>query len=155
MKPLTLVTAWLVLANPLVWAEGKERYGQPLEGAEEVSVSTILQDPLAWQDKTVRITGTVREVCRKMGCWIDVEDASGVSIQVKVEDGVIVFPVSSVGRQVVAEGRVEVRELTREQYQEWIRHLAEEQGTTYDPSAIGEPPYRLVRLRGLGAEISR
>ena len=75
-------------------------------------------------------------------------------IRFKVDDGVIVFPESVKGKQVHAEGTVEVIPMTREQYSGWLRHLAEETGKRFDPESVGEPPYRVVRLRGSGARIA-
>ena len=68
-------------------------------------------------------------------------------------DDVIIFPADATGRQAVAQGQVEVLDMTRERYEGWMQHLAEEQGETFDPSTIGEGPYRLVQIRGTGAEI--
>jgi hypothetical protein len=155
MQLLVLAAALTVWTSLSVQAEGRKQYGERLAGGEEASVASILQDPLAWEGRTVRVRGKVKDVCRKMGCWMEIEDASAAAIQIKVDDGVIVFPVDAVGRRAVAEGRVEVRELTREQYLEWRRHLAEEQGKPFSPSEVGDPPYRVVRLRGLGAEIEQ
>lgn len=155
MKRLVLAAALTAWTSLSVEAEGRKHYGQPLAAAEAASVASILQDPLAWEGRTVRVSGKVKDVCRKMGCWMEIEDASGAAIQIKVDDGVIVFPVDAIGRRAVTEGRVEVRELTREQYLEWRRHLAEEQGKPFHPDDVGGPPYRLVRLRGLGAEIEQ
>lgn len=155
MRRLGLVALLTALTSLSVQAEGRRQYGQPLAAGEEAAVAAIVQDPLAWEGKTVRVRGTVKDVCRKMGCWMEIEDTSGAAIQIKVDDGVIVFPVDAIGRQAIAEGQVEVRELTREQYLEWRQHLAEEQGKPFSPAEMEGPPYRLVRLRGLGAEIER
>lgn len=153
MKRLVLTAVLTVWASLSVQAEVKKQYGKPLAGVEEVSVASILEDPLTWEGRAVRVTGKVKDVCRKMGCWMEIEDPSGAAIQIKVDDSVVVFPMEAIGRPAVAEGRVEVRELTREEYLEWRQHLAEEQGKPFSPSGVGDPPYRLIRLRGLGAEI--
>ena len=84
---------------------------------------------------------------------MDLVSPEDARIQVKVDDGVIVFPLEAVGRQAAAEGKVEILDLSRDQYEAWLRHAAEETGKEFDPSQVGEGPYRIVRLRGLGAEI--
>jgi len=44
-------------------------------------------------------------VCKKRGCWIQVSDPdSGKGIRIKVEDGVIVFPLESMGHRASAQG---------------------------------------------------
>ncbi|HSR68639.1 MAG TPA: DUF4920 domain-containing protein [Acidobacteriota bacterium] len=105
--------------------------------------------------KRVRIDGEVVEVCAMAGCWIEVRDQAGDRIRVKVDDGVIVFPESLKGKQVKAEGTVEVLPMSRDQYVDWLKHLAEETGNEFDPQSVGDPPYQIVRLRGLGAEVAQ
>jgi predicted transcriptional regulator len=46
-------------------------------------------------------------ICEHMGCWMAVApegDTKGTTVRLKVEDGVIVFPVSAKGKKVSAEG---------------------------------------------------
>jgi hypothetical protein len=74
-------------------------------------------------------------------------------LRVKVDDGVIIFPPEAVGRRAVAEGKVEIVEMTKDEYTGWMKHVAEEEGKEFDPASLGEAPYRIVRLRGLAAEI--
>jgi len=87
------------------------------------------------------------------GCWMELESRDAQHLRVKVDDGVIVFPPAAEGRWAVAQGTVELMEMTREQYTGWLRHLAEEQGRDFDEATVGEGPYRLVQIRGEGAEI--
>ena len=57
------------------------------------------------------------------------------------------------GRQAVAEGEVEILDMYRDEYEAWLRHVADEEGREFDPSEMGESPYRIVRLKGFGSEI--
>jgi hypothetical protein len=57
--------------------------------------------------KTIRIDGVATAICAHMGCWMAVApegDTNGTTVRLKVEDGVIVFPVSAKGKKVSAEG---------------------------------------------------
>ena len=52
----------------------------------------------------VSIEGVVTAVCEHMGCWMMLAPAGAAgehpaTLRLKVEDGVIVFPVSARGRQ--------------------------------------------------------
>ncbi|MDQ3070817.1 MAG: DUF4920 domain-containing protein, partial [Acidobacteriota bacterium] len=54
--------------------------------------------------------GTATAVCAHMGCWMAVsvsDKADAPTVRLKVEDGVIVFPVSAKGKAVSAEGTFE------------------------------------------------
>jgi hypothetical protein len=148
---------WLVLviglSSSFAYATAGEKvYGEGVSGNEVTAISKILEDPEAFKGKVVRVRGKVKDVCKNMGCWMDIEDSTG-KIQIKVEDGVIVFPTSAVGKESIAEGRVEVRSLSKEQYTQWLKHVAEEQGREFDPASVGEGPYEMIRVRGTGAVI--
>ena len=153
---LTLVLAVLTLAALPGIALG-ESYGAGVTLAETTSIAKILADPDAYVGKTVRIEGRVLEVCPKKGCWMELsEDPEGkrpARLRVKVEDDVIVFPVTAEGKLAVAEGVVEAIPMTREQYTGWLAHLAEERGEKLDPATVGEGPFRILQIRGTGARI--
>lgn len=147
-----VVAAVLISGNSLAGQSSGKVYGEGVTGSDSTKISAILEDPEGYAGKVVRVRGKVIEVCQRMGCWMDIEDSSG-RIQIKVDDGVIVFPTSAVGKESIAEGKVEILDLTKEQYAGWLEHLAEEKGETFDPASVGNPPYKIVRIRGTGAEI--
>jgi len=64
-----------------------------------------------------------------------------------------VHPAAAKDHRAVAEGVVEVLPLDRDRYTAWLRHLADERGETFDPATVGDGPYRIVQIRGEGAEI--
>lgn len=135
-------------------AAGTTTVGEPLTVAEATPIATLTADPDAFEGRMVRVEGTVAGVCQKMGCWMEVADAEGRAVRVKVEDGVMVFPAEAEGHAAAVQGRVEILPMTRDEYLGWKRHLAEDAGETFDESTLGDPPYRLVQLRGHGAEIA-
>lgn len=131
-----------------------ETYGSGVKVAEATPISKILADPDAYVGKTVRIEGKVLDVCPMKGCWMELAGEDGKeSLKVRVEDGVIVFPVDSKGKLAVAEGTVEAIPMTKEQYVGWLEHLAEERGEKFDAASIGEGPFRILQLKGTGARI--
>ncbi len=148
------VIVLLLLIPTLSLAGETEKFGEALtEGMERTPIETILSDPDAWTGKRVQISGEISGVCAHQGCWIDITSESDSTLRVKVDDGVIVFPQESMGRLAVAEGEVEILEMDRDKYEAWLRHVAEEEDREFDPSEIGEGPYRIVRLKGLGSEV--
>jgi Domain of unknown function (DUF4920) len=154
-KPiLFLAIATAVALIPYVQAGGKT-YGAGVKTAETTSMAKILADPDAWVGKKVRIQGKVVDVCPMKGCWMELEEANGgAKMKVKVDDGVIVFPVDAKGKLAVAEGVVESIPMTRERYVAWLEHLAEEKGQRFDPATVGDGPYRIFQIKGAGAEIA-
>lgn len=130
------------------------KYGGGVELEESTSIAALLADPDAYLGKTVRVEGGVLDVCPRKGCWIEIGEAEQ-NIQIKVDDGVIVFPTSARGKIAAAQGVVEAIEMTREKYIGWLAHVAEEKGEPFDAATaeVGDGPYRIIRIRGTGAEI--
>ena len=154
MSKQILMTALMMGLATVCVAGEVVKVGEALtSGLEVTSIEEILAQPDDWAGKKVQISGEVTGVCAKQGCWMDLTSTQDATLRVKVDDGVIVFPQESVGRQAVAEGEVEILDLERDKYEAWLRHVAEEEDREFDPDEVGEAPYRIVRLRGIGSEI--
>ncbi len=156
LKSLILCSGMLALALFTTTSAAGETttYGEGVKLKESTPIVKILADPDAFIGRTVRVEGGVLDVCPRKGCWIEVGD-EGESIQIKVDDDVIVFPAGAKGRIAAAEGTVEAIEMTRDQYLGWLAHRAEEKGEPFDAASadIGNGPYRRIQIRGAGAEI--
>jgi hypothetical protein len=137
-------------AAPAPSFEG-EPYGESLTLTTVTPVGDIVADPDRYTGERVLVEGTVVDVCDDQGCWMDIE-ADDARIQVKVDDGVIVFPTSAKGRKALVEGVVERRDLTSEQAFAAAAHRAEEQGEAFDSTAV-YPATTIHRIRGIGALI--
>jgi hypothetical protein len=137
-----------LIALPLLAEEVK--LGKPIAVKSATPIKDILSQPDKYLGKDVLIEGEITEVCQNMGCWINVKDASTSEvIQVKVDDGVIVFPKDGAGKKVVAQGKLEKVVVTKEE----LQHQAEESGKKVDTSKItgGKTIYR---IKGEGAIIN-
>ena len=152
MKRVIFFIALLCIGFAMPVQAKTDVYGNGVTLTEPTPVSAILDNPDNYLGKTVRVEGMIIEVCAKRGCWVYVAgDRQGEKIQVKVTDGEIVFPMSASGRMGVVEGVVEELKLSREDMIRYLQHLAEEKGQPFDPSTVKDE--RMIRLRGLGAEI--
>jgi len=99
----TALVAWL--GAP---AAAQEKFGEGVTIQEATPIASLVDQPEAWLGKPVRVDGVVKAVCEEMGCWMELADpATGKSIQFKVDDGVIVFPVSAKGKRASAQGALE------------------------------------------------
>ena len=149
----TAVAATEVAAEPVRF-ENATALGDTLTLQAITPVADILARPEEFVGQRVLVKGQVIGVCLEKGCWLDIVGTAGAdTIQIKVDDGVIVFPPDAVGKQVLAEGTVEKLELTKEQAIEAAKHKAEETKTTFDPSTITGPVTK-YRIRGLGVQIA-
>jgi len=152
VKRVIIFTALLCVFSVLSVQAKDDIYGKGVNITETTPVSAILDNPEPYLGKTVRVEGMIIEVCAKRGCWMYIAgDRQGEKIQVKVTDGEIVFPMSASGRMAAVEGIVEELKLSREDMIKYFEHLAEEKGQPFDPATVKDE--RMIRLRGLGAEI--
>ena len=144
---------FLVLAVCTAVAGQTKKYGKEIALKEKTKVSDILANPEKYSGKQVLVEGKIMDVCKKAGCWIKIaSDKKGESIQFKVKDGVIVFPVSAKGKIALAEGVVFVKTFLQEELIEQAKHEAKEQGKAFDPSTF-QGASTVVRIDGEGAVV--
>ena len=97
-----------VVTSGAAMAGDGTKYGDGVTLEAATPIADILKAPEAYLGKTVRVDGTVSAVCEEMGCWIELTDpAIKKGLRFKVEDGVIVFPLSAKGKQASAQGALE------------------------------------------------
>jgi hypothetical protein len=129
-------------------------YGEPITLATLTPVDAILDRPDDFVGELVLIEGVVTDVCDMMGCWMQIQgDREGQTLQVKVDDGVIVFPQEATGQLARVEGVVEKIERTEEEAIEAARHRAEERGLEFDPATVTGPE-TIYRVKATGAIIA-
>ena len=136
----------LVLAAPAA----EVKLGEPLSAGEPIPIKTLLSSPASYVDKTVQVKGKITEVCLMMGCWMMLHDGAGSAVRIKVNDGEIVFPKDSPGREAIAEGKFVRFELSKEQAIAGAKHEAEEMGNKFDPSSV-KGPQVVYQVQGSGA----
>jgi hypothetical protein len=130
----------LAAAGPVEAGSKGKAYGEPLTADKPMKISELLAEPDGFLGKTVQVEGVVTGVCEKRGCWMSIaSDAEFEDLRIKVDDGVIVFPMEAKGRRAAAEGVFEKIEMTLEQTRNYRAHHAEVHGEEYDPSEVTEP----------------
>jgi len=152
----TALAATLLLAlafAPAAVAGNQVTVGAALAVEAVTPIAELATDPDRFADQLVRVEGEVTGVCQKAGCWMEVADGAGHAVRVQVEDGVLVFPAEAEGGTAAVEGKVEIVDMERDEYVAWKSHLADDAGEVFEEASVGDGPYRLVRLRGQGAEI--
>ncbi len=140
------------LASAALLCAADQKLGKPLTLKEPMSVADVLSRADALNEKTVQVKGKITEVCQMMGCWMDLTDDQGKKIHIKVEDGVIVFPKDSAGKNAIAEGKLSKLELTREQAVERAREEAQDRGKKFDPESV-KSGATIYQIEGSGAVI--
>jgi hypothetical protein len=154
MKKLLIATLATLLCGILIaQTDEVNKLGAEITLAEKTNISDILSSPEDFLDKKVLVEGEVLDVCKIMGCWMDIQSGDeGEKIKVKVKDGDIIFPVEAIGQTALVEGTVYKLELTQEEATEYYQHIAEENDKEFDPSTV-TGPMTIYQIKGLGAEI--
>ncbi len=135
-----------------VCAAAETKLGKPLTLAQSLPVAEVFHYPEGYVGKTVQVKGRISEVCRQMGCWMNLVDlaSEGRMLRVKVKDGEIVFPKTAVGKSAVVEGKLVRLEMTREQVIAQMQHEAEESGRKFDPKSVSAGK-TIFQIQGTGA----
>jgi hypothetical protein len=104
MKALLLASLIAVVLTPRM---EDTTLGTGVSLKDATPLEALIERPREFAGKTIRIDGVATAVCAHMGCWMAVAaegDETGRTVRLKVDDGVIVFPVSAKGKKVSAEG---------------------------------------------------
>ena len=163
---ITLALAFLATLPIHAGSDGAE-YGDGVTLDKAVAVETLLASPDDYLGKTVRVDGVITGVCKKRGCWMQVTDAeTGNGVRIKVDDGVIVFPYTAMGKKASAEGVFDAINLSPEQVEARAaqqeaehKHAEGESCDKSDPKKEGagcNAPVqddRIFMIRGTGAVI--
>ena len=108
-----LMLAVLGLSAGVLAAEGT-KYGEGVSLKEATPIAQLMAHPDDYVGKKIRVDGVVSAVCEEMGCWIEIKEAdASKGLRFKVEDGVIVFPVTAKGKKASAEGTFEKLDLAK------------------------------------------
>jgi len=132
-------------------ARAADTYGEGVSDAAIIDINELINHPDRYVDRKVKIAGLVDDVCPMKGCWVEILAAQArETIRFKVQDDVIVFPVEAKGSEIVAEGILRKHEMSKAQSIDWLRHLAEEKGESFDASTVTGPT-AFYQIEGLGA----
>jgi hypothetical protein len=97
-------------------AAAPQTFGKPLKGLAPTTLAAVLEKPEA--GKMVALEGTIKAACQDKGCWITFEQGEK-SVHVTFEGYSFFVPKDSAGQKVKLEGRVLIKERSKEE----IEHL--------------------------------
>ena len=151
MHRLSLVALTLAVCAQTGLAAQEQKFGKALTLTQATKVSEIYATPEKFNGKRVMVEGPVVDVCAEKGCWLALgSDQEFQTIRFKVEDGVMVFPMSAKGMKARVEGIISVDVLTEAQQIAAGEEMAREKKTTFDPSKV-KGSKTSVMIKGEGA----
>ncbi len=157
MRRFTVTALALLVGAAGLTAAGAiqgKKYGTPLTLTEVTKVSDIYATPEKFNGKRVLVQGPIVDVCAEMGCWLAIgSDQEFQTIRFKVEDGVIVFPMSVKGMNARVEGVLAVSQLSEADQIKQGEEMAREMKKTFDPKTV-KGPKTSIQIKGEGAEVA-
>ncbi|MFN7143894.1 MAG: DUF4920 domain-containing protein, partial [Myxococcota bacterium] len=110
-------------------------YGAEVDPTGAVPVDQLVAQADTWNGKPVTLTGTVKQVCQKKGCWHTIGTSDpAVDVMVKDKEYKIFLPFDAAGKTAVVKGTFSVETLPLEE----ARHYAEDAGK--DPNTVTVAP---------------
>ena len=150
----------LVLGGATIFSSGcaarYTHFGQPmtLADSDTMPIETLMASADSYNNKQVRVSGTVAEVCQHKGCWINMKPESGgdalfVKFTCPVEPDARLIPLEAVGRPVIVEGKLTVEEISEDE----AKHYAQDAGMTEEDIAKITGPQKRLRIASPAAMI--
>ncbi|MGS0497570.1 DUF4920 domain-containing protein [Pseudoalteromonas mariniglutinosa] len=130
-----------------------EQFGKPVDNTNRLKISTIMAAPDNFLDQPITIEGTVVGVCAKRGCWMTIaSDKRFENLQIKVNDGDMVFPMTAKGSKAIATGKLNKIQLNLDRTKALLAHRAQQAGNEFDENTVTEP-MAIYQLVPTGVEI--
>ena len=129
-------------------------FGEAFSDEGAVPVQAVVAEREQYVGQSVKVEGTVAEVCQMEGCWLTIHAGEGDNIRIFVardESGAYAFtvPTDISGRRVVVQGTL-AEETLLEGTQ---RHLAEDAGREVDEETLA--PKAELQLTAQGVLIEK
>ena len=154
MKLILSLAAFLIasvaLAQPPdVPATPGTTYGEEVKTAGAAPVAELPKLLKDNQPQTVKIKGTVLDVCPKMGCWLSLEMPDKSTVFVKMKDYGFFVPTALKGKTVVMDAEAKVIKTSVEE----LRHYAEDAKKPQAEIDAIKAPKEEIRLTASGITV--
>lgn len=132
----------------------QKTFGESVDVKKKVAISELMKHSEKYEGKEVTVDGMVTDVCSKRGCWMTLQsDEKFKNLRIKVEDGVMVFPMSARGKVATVKGIFKSKKLSLEDTKKFYAHKAEEKKMKFDPNSVKEA-MTLYQVQATGAVIN-
>lgn len=83
----------------------QKKFGQPVTETKTTALPDVAKEPAKYADQTIRTEGIVSNVCKSMGCWMEIADSSGQA-HIKMAGHSFFVPRDCAGHRAVIQGKV-------------------------------------------------
>lgn len=116
-------------AAPAAASPGTGKFGAPLSaGGEVLAATAVMADAGKYNDKDLKLTGTVSAACQKKGCWMTLGggEPGAQTIRVTFKDYGFFVPKDCLGKKAVVEGHFKVTTMSVAEAQHYAEDAAKE-----------------------------
>jgi len=124
-------------------------YGSDVKVAGALPVAELPRLLKENESQTVKIKGTVLDVCPKMGCWLSLEMPDKSTVFVKMKDYGFFVPTELKGKTVVMDAEAKVLKTSVEE----LRHYAEDARKSQQEIDAIKAPKEEIRLTASGITV--
>lgn len=124
-------------------------YGNEVKADGALPVSELPKLIKDDQPKTVKVQGTVTDVCPKMGCWLALEMPDKSTVFVKMKDYGFFVPTALKGHTVVMDAEAKVLKTSVEE----LKHYAEDAKKSQAEIDAIKAPKEEIRLTASGITV--
>mgnify|MGYP001817549524 CR=1 FL=1 len=135
MKHICIVLL-LVISTPVF----AQQYGAPVTKDQAIEAAKITELQ-ANHTESIKVIGTVNEVCQVKGCWMTMDVGNQLSMRITFKDYGFFVPPESSGKTAVLEGQLktEIIDIAT------LRHFAKDAGKSDEEiAAITQPKTELI-----------
>jgi uncharacterized protein YdeI (BOF family) len=143
-----ILLALLSVVSALANYNATNHFGAAFTNAKLVSLADLTAKADQYNGKTVKVKGTIKDVCQREGCWLVLTDGTR-EMRVSMKDHKFTVPKDSGNKTVIVEGIIEKKTIS----EEMARHYAEESAGKIDPNSI-KGPQVVLSLTATGVRIN-
>ncbi|MCB0737893.1 MAG: DUF4920 domain-containing protein [Bacteroidetes bacterium] len=133
--------ALLVILIGLAFVAGTDKYGKKISAKGAVSLQEMVNQLGDKETLNIKVTGTVKNVCKVKGCWMTMELPTGEDMRVTFKDYGFFVPKDCNGKTAIAQGTV-TKTVTSVAD---LRHFAKDEGASDEEiEKITEPKEELT-----------
>lgn len=127
------------------------KFGAALSAQPAIAVAQVLASPLQYNDKEVKLSGTVSAACQKKGCWMTLGsgEPGATTVRVSFKDYGFFVPTDSMGKRATVEGHFSVKTMSVAEAQ----HYADDAAKAGTPAKKVTEPEKTFALVATGVEL--
>ena len=149
MKSLITLSIFLLALTATNFAQAQSNYGAKITEKGAVKPDGFLKSMEGKTELSAKVEAKIVTVCKKKGCWMDLDLENGQTMKVRFKDYEFFVPKDADGKTAVVEGIAKIETVDVET----LRHYAEDAGKSPEEIAAITEPERSYSFEAVGVII--